>query len=99
MVKNEIWKRSFEDARLIVYLVFAANLFFAVFLSPFPTVCDFSDDPLCLACGMTRAVELLLQLDFAGAYVSNHFIIILVIVTICILVDIVHITYQRRKNK
>lgn len=83
-------KRAFKETRLIVYIVLLINGLVIYKLKLFQYLCD-DGTTKCWACGMRKAIHKLVTLDFYGAYLSNHYIVLVVIFFFIAIVDIVFI--------
>ena len=87
-------KQAFQETRLIVYIVLFLNWLIVYKLKPFQCLCD--DGTIkCSMCGMRKAIDELLTFDFYGAYLSNHYIVLVVIFFLVAIFDIIFIL----KNK
>lgn len=87
-------KQAFKETRLIVYIVLFLNGLIVYKLKPFQCLCDDSAIK-CSMCGMRKAIDELLTFDFHGAYLSNHYIVLILIYFFVSIVDIIFIL----KNK
>lgn len=87
-------KIAFENVRLTIYCVVLANGLFIQYFAPFNYLCD-KNNVTCAMCGMRKAIDCILKLDFVSAYQSNPYIIILIVVFLVIVIDTICIFYNR----
>lgn len=83
-------KQAFKETRLIVYIVLLINGLIFYNLKPFQYLCD--DGAIkCSMCGMRKAIDKLLTFDLYGAYLSNHYIVLVVIFFLIAIIDVIFI--------
>ncbi len=91
-------REAFNEIRLIVYAVIVVNGIYIQYFAPFHTLCELEQNS-CLMCGMRQAINLLLLLDFYGAYRSNHGIIVIIIFACVMIIDVVFIFKNHRSKE
>lgn len=79
--------------RLITYSVIVIVF---LYIRVFPI--DIPSTHHCFLCGMTRAVNKLLYLDFAGAYNCNKNILIIIILIVFIILDLIGFLWKKKSK-
>lgn len=92
----KIDRKEFENLRVEIYAIFQTVGILQCVL-PFKYLCDY-DNYSCVMCGMRRAIDYILQLDFRNAYNSNPLILVLVSVSLFMLIDTALIVFRRVKK-
>jgi hypothetical protein len=92
--------RAFREVRLIIYIVLFGNGIFVQYFSPMHYLCDY-DGYYCSMCGMRKAIDSLISLEYIEAYESNPYIILVVLIGIVISIDTIYILtkwYSEKKK-